>query len=134
MIHVDTTFLVDLIREERRGKPGAASRFLETHPDEPLAASVFAFCELAAGAELAPEPAEERKRVARIAASVEVVYPDETLPGTYGPLLAVLQRSGTRIGTMDLLIGATAASCGAPLLTRNRKDFERIPGLRLVAY
>ena len=35
---------------------------------------------------------------------------------------------------MDLLIATAAVEAGEPLLTRNRKDFERIPGLEIVAY
>ncbi len=42
---------------------------------------------------------------------------------------AELRRSGLRVGTMDLRIGATALVCGFTVLTRNTIDFERIPGL-----
>jgi len=41
-----------------------------------------------------------------------------------------LQRSRIRIGTMDLKIAAIALSRGATVLTRNLKDFSRVPGLR----
>lgn len=34
-----------------------------------------------------------------------------------------------RVGTPDLKIAATALAQGLPLLTRNRRDFARIPGL-----
>lgn len=36
-----------------------------------------------------------------------------------------------RIGTMDLKIAATALAHDATLLTRNTKDFSKVPGLRL---
>jgi predicted nucleic acid-binding protein len=35
---------------------------------------------------------------------------------------------------MDLLIGAAAVADGAPLVTRNRRHFERIEALDLIDY
>lgn len=134
MIHVDTSFLVDLIREAARGEAGPATQFLESRPDEVLGASVFVLCELAAGAELARDPSRERERVTRLSESLEAVSPGVDFATTYGRLLARLQRSGVKIGTMDLLIGTAAVEADAPLLTRNRKDFERIPGLDVRTY
>lgn len=134
MIHVDTSFLVDLMREAARGESGPATRFLESRPEEVLGASVFVFCELAAGAELARDTVRERERVARLGESLEAVNPDATFAATYGRLLARMQRAGVQIGTMDLLIGTAALEGGAPLVTRNRKDFEKIPGLDVLTY
>jgi tRNA(fMet)-specific endonuclease VapC len=42
-----------------------------------------------------------------------------------------LRKSGVRIGTMDLRIGAIALARGFTVLTRNTLDFERISGLRV---
>lgn len=134
MIQVDTSFLVDLMREAGRGQDGPATRFLASRPDEVLGASVFVLCELAAGAELARDPARERERVARLADSLEAVSPGSDFASTYGRLLARMQRSGMKVATMDLLIGTSAMESGAPLLTRNRKDFEKIPGLDVLTY
>ena len=40
-----------------------------------------------------------------------------------------LKAQRVRIGTQDLRIGAIALANGAVVLTRNLRDFERIPGL-----
>ena len=42
-----------------------------------------------------------------------------------------LKQARVRIGTMDLKIAAIALANGATLLTRNRADFDRVPGLRV---
>ena len=42
-----------------------------------------------------------------------------------------LRKLGIRIGTMDLKIAAIAMVHGATVLTRNRRDFEQVPGLNI---
>lgn len=134
MIHLDTSFLIDLLREASRGTGARASRFLETVSDEELGISVFVVCELAAGAALSKRPAEERRRVDQLCAGIRVEYPDERFPGVYGSLLAALERGTGRIATMDLLIATAAIVTGAPLVTRNARDFSRVPGLEILSY
>jgi tRNA(fMet)-specific endonuclease VapC len=41
-----------------------------------------------------------------------------------------LRRARVRVGTMDLKIAAIVMSLDGTLLTRNRRDFEKIPGLK----
>lgn len=134
MIHLDTSFVVDLLRETARASEGRASRFLETVPDEELGISVFVACELAAGAAMSKKPAMERRRVDQLCTGVQVEYPDERFPAVYGSLLAALERGTGRISTMDLLIATTAIIAGASLITRNAKDFSRVPGLDVLSY
>ncbi len=42
-----------------------------------------------------------------------------------------LKQSRVRIGTMDLKIAAIALANNATVLTRNSRDFTRVPGLRI---
>ena len=42
-----------------------------------------------------------------------------------------LQSERVRVGTMDLKSGAICLSHDATLLTRNRADFGKVPGLRI---
>lgn len=134
MIHLDTTFLVDLLREGRTGRGGAATEFLAARSAEELGVSLHAVCELFAGIEAAPHPEAERDRVERLLAVLPVVHPDERLAPVYGRLVAQLDRAGSRIGVMDLLIGASALVHGASLVTRNVREFSRIPGLCVLTY
>jgi tRNA(fMet)-specific endonuclease VapC len=50
---------------------------------------------------------------------------------TAASTLDQLQSRGIRGGTMDLRIAATALSLGLTLLTRNRRDFESVPHLKI---
>lgn len=134
MIHLDTSLLVDLLREASRGTEGPASRFLAGVPDEQLGISVFVACELAAGAAMSTRPAQERHRVDRLCEGFHIDYPDERFPSAYGSLLALQERSRGRISTMDLLIATSALVAGAALATRNAKDFARVPGLDVLTY
>lgn len=134
MIHLDTSFLVDLLRERRRGKLGAASATLEALADDELAVSLFVLCELEAGAAGSDRPEQERARILGLLAPLELVLPESNLAPIYGRLLAELERRGETISSMDLLIAATALADGAPLVTQNRRLFERIADLEVISY
>lgn len=134
MIHVDTSFLIDLMREQGRQKPGRAVRFLEAHAAEPIGASVFVMCELEAGAARAAHPDSERAKLRIVSQALSLAYPDERFAPVYGDLLARLLAAGRSISVMDLLIATTAVVERAPLVTANRKHFDVIPDLRLLTY
>jgi predicted nucleic acid-binding protein len=98
VIHLDTTFLVDLLREQRRDQFGPASACLEGLPDGGvLAVSVHVLCELMAGALSARAPATEAERVSRLCEALVVQYPDHPFATEYGRLLSRIHASGSTI-------------------------------------
>ncbi|HVT16277.1 MAG TPA: hypothetical protein VHQ90_08890 [Thermoanaerobaculia bacterium] len=59
MIHFDTSFVVDLMREASAGKQGPARALLTSFRQDEVAISLFVACELAAGVALAGRADEE---------------------------------------------------------------------------
>ena len=135
MIHLDSSFLIDLYRDTSRGRPGGALDFIESvQPTEILGVSVHVVCELRAGVELARQPRREAEQLDTMLSGLVVVYPDDRFGPLYGRLLASVHRSGRPVHAMDLLIATAAILDEAPLVTRNVKDFARVPGLRVLEY
>ena len=135
MIHFDSSFLIDLQRELIRDRPGAAFELIESFdPGEILGVSVHVVCELRAGAELTKKAVAEHEAIDRLLSGLLVAYPDDRFPILYGRLLAATRRTGRALASMDLLIGTAALVENAALVTRNVKDFSKIPGLRVLSY
>jgi predicted nucleic acid-binding protein len=136
VIHLDSSFLIDLLRETARERPGDALGLVESlDPAEILCVSVHVVCELRAGAELSRRALQEHDALDRLLSSVLVAYPDDRFAATYARLLASATRGGSRPpAAMDLLIATAAVIDDAPLVTRNVKDFSRVPGLRVLGY
>ena len=63
---------------------------------------------------------------------LEVVSFDEEAAHVYGDIRATLEKAGTPIGAMDMLIAAHAVSLGIPLVTNNTREFVRIPALNVI--
>lgn len=126
---LDTSFCVDLIREERRGRYGPARQRLQELGSTPLFIPIFALCELDAGARLSSDPEQGLAELAALAQRIPIAYPDAGLPTAYGQIEAHLRKRGTPIPVMDILIGAMAKLRGQPILARHTEHFALIPGL-----
>ena len=135
MIHLDSSFLIDLLREHGRGRPGPALDLIESFgPRELLAVSVHVVCELRAGAELSQRALAEHEALDRLFSGVLVAHPDDRFAPMYARLLAATGRTRKPVAAMDLLIATAAVIEDAPIVTRNVKDFSRVPGLRVLGY
>lgn len=124
----DTTFLIDLQRERRKGR-GVAHAFLERNRDSIAYLPVTAYGEFAEGFADHGDPV-----FLAMVESFEVLPVTPAVAETYGRLARELRASGRLIGANDLWIGATALGHGFPLVTRNLEHFARLPGLQLRGY
>ncbi len=104
--------------------------------DEAVFLSPVTVAELCYGAELAVDPGiRERRRVALRRLQRKPLLPIDADTGVvFGHLAAALHEAGSmhRSRVQDLWLASQAVQHGYALLTRNRKDFQDIPGLDLV--
>lgn len=107
---VDTDVLVDHLRGTRRLRPGVR-----------VGISVVSRCELFAGR-------DEAERLRRFLSSMIELPVDSVIAE-----LAGVTRRETGIATPDALIAATALTYEIALMTRNRRHFDRVAKLRVVA-
>ncbi len=128
LIAADTTFLIDLqrdsltVRESIRG-------FLEKHCEDEFCVSVTALGEFAAGF-----PDLSDGAYLSIRRRLDVSDHDEEVAVAYSKIFRELKKGGKLIGTNDLWIAASAIRHGAALVTRNRDEFQRVPGLKVLGY
>jgi tRNA(fMet)-specific endonuclease VapC len=64
--------------------------------------------------------------------SAEAVPITTSVARVHAELWASLAEQGKMLGQHDLWIGATALTHGLGIVTRNERDFGRVPGLRVV--
>ena len=121
---LDTNAVSDLVRHPQ----GAVAKRLARAGEESVCTSVIVACELRYGV--------AKKGSARLATQLEAVLsllPVLALePGVdevYAAIRNLLEWAGTPIGANDLLIAAHAKFLGLTLVTENRREFDRVPGL-----
>jgi len=96
-----------------------------------LCISSVSLMELIYGAEKSANPQKNLAIVEGFAARLEVIAYDDIAANHTGQLRAELARNGTPIGPFDQLIAGHARSRGLVLVTNNRREFDRVPGLRV---
>jgi tRNA(fMet)-specific endonuclease VapC len=87
--------------------------------------------ELIYGAEKSSSPERNLAVVEGFSARLEVLSYDEMAATHTGQLRAELALNGTPIGPYDQLIAGHARSRGLIVVTNNRRDFDRVAGLRV---
>ena len=126
---LETTFLVDLERELARGTSGPAQALLEARATDPLYLTFTIAGELAAG--VGPN---DRGRWEKLVTPFQVLDATADVCWEYGKVFHYLKTNGRMIGANDLWIAATALAYGKAVVTRNVKEYRRVPGLEVVGY
>jgi predicted nucleic acid-binding protein len=126
---LDTTVLIDLQKELRRGQPGAASRLLESSGDDPVFITFVTWMEFAEGFGDAGRPDCER-----FLSSFRTLWPDVETAWLAARTSRALRTAGEPIADHDLWISALAVQHGRAVVSRNERHFRRVPGLSLRIY
>lgn len=126
---LDTTFLIDLYREARKGVEGPAANFLSAHGDEAAYISVVTVAEFAEGF-----PSTRREICADILKHYALLDVTEQVAWKYADVSRTLRERGQPVGDNDLWIAATALVHDYPVVTRNVTDFGRVANLRMLHY
>lgn len=96
-----------------------------------LCISSITLAELEYGVEKSMFPNQNRAALLRLLSILEVLPFDNDAALEYGKICADLQKKGTPIGTMDMLIAGHARAEKLTLVTNNVREFERVEGLEL---
>jgi tRNA(fMet)-specific endonuclease VapC len=123
---IDTNVCIDAIRRSNR----AVIEKLQLHERETNISSIT-LAELRFGAEKSDRRSANLEELRRFLVQVSVLSFDAAASVEFGEIKATLSGSGRVIGPYDLLIAAHARSLGMTVVTNNRREFDRVPGLRV---
>jgi tRNA(fMet)-specific endonuclease VapC len=96
-----------------------------------LCVSSVTIAELYFGAARSGRAKKNAQRVGTFVAPLAEVAFDRKAAEAYGAARAKLAARGRQIGTMDMLIAATALGHGLVMVTNNEREFQRVSGLRV---
>lgn len=124
---LDTNICIFAIKH----KPESLVHRIEQCIPGELCISSITFAELLHGVE--KSQAVERNRLALLLflSKIAILDFDSEAADEYGKLRADLERKGTPIGPMDMLIAGHAKSEQLIVVTNNTREFKRISGLEI---
>ena len=122
---LDTNICIFIINH----RPAAVRERFERVAVGEIGVSSVTLSELHFGAAKSARPAKNLRALHKFLLPLAVLAYGEDSAERYGPLRSFLEQSGTPIGPMDLMIAAHALSERLIVVTKNRREFERIPGL-----
>jgi tRNA(fMet)-specific endonuclease VapC len=121
---LDTNAVVALLARQEK----VFARVIAAEPGE-IVLSAIVWHELAFGAAKSARPERNRAVLGRLALPVfDFTAEDGERTGL---VRAELSRAGTPIGPFDTLIAGPALNRGLTLVTRNWREFSRVPGLAI---
>ena len=100
------------------------------HEDDEICISAICYAELFYGLE---KKGSERlfNEVSSIIGKLSILAFDESQSELYGKIRVKLEKTGTPLGDMDILIAAAALSADAILVSHNKSHFSKIKGLKI---
>ncbi len=125
---LDTNICIYIIKQQ---PVSVLNRFLEYQVGD-IGISSITLSELRYGVAKSTHREKNAKALDEFIIPLELVSYDESAAHVYGDIRAALEKAGTPIGSMDMLIAAHAVSLGIPLVTNNIREFLRVPSLKII--
>lgn len=123
---IDTDFVVDYLK----GKPESV-KVLTSLINEGLAISIITYGEIYEGIYFGRDPKSQERGFLQFLRGVGVLLLNRAVMKNFALIRGNLRKKGEIIGDPDIMIAATASENELILLTRNKKDFQKIAGLEL---
>jgi tRNA(fMet)-specific endonuclease VapC len=123
---LDTNICIYLVKR----RPSRLLERFNRHSGQ-IAVSTITVSELYFGAEKSGRQAENFAALELFFSGLAILpFPKDTALH-FAQIRVALQKAGTPIGPYDMLIGAQARAEGLVLVTKNEREFRRIPGLHV---
>jgi tRNA(fMet)-specific endonuclease VapC len=123
---LDTNILVYAFKGQR-----GCREHINRAPAQSLAISSITIFEIEFGLAKSNNPSHLREYLQKLQLRSQLLGLDEHSAAQAGRLRAYLAALGQPIGPYDLLIAGIALAHNLTLVTRNTREFERVPGLKI---
>ncbi len=123
---LDTNFCIACLR----GHDLARRKLAGNRPDD-CGVSMIALYELYAGVYRCSDPLGESKKIEEFLAPLHLLSFDWDAARRSAFVRCTLERVGRLIGPYDIQLAGHALSLDVTLVSRNTKEFARVPGLRV---
>ena len=124
---LDTNICIYTIKHK---PPEVIKAFLCHEPDD-MCISSITYGELMHGVEKSQAVERNRAAITLFLSAISILPFDSDAAEEYGAVRADLERNGTPIGPMDMLIAGHARSRGLILVTNNTREFFRVNELEV---
>ena len=127
MYLLDTNICIYAIKN----KPEQVLEKLKQNLSNGICISAITLAELQHGVEKSMNPEKNSMALLQFLSILDILPFDDLAAVEYGKICAYLQKRGTPIGTMDMLIAAHAKTGNLIIVTNNVREFERVPDLKI---
>ena len=124
---LDTNICIYLIKK----KPTSVIERLQSEKIDDIGISSITLSELLYGVEKSKARDRNMKALIKFLAPLHISPYGDRASQEYGGIRAALEKQGTPIGPLDMLIAAHARSANFTLVTNNEGEFRRVPGLAI---
>ena len=127
MYMLDTNICIYAIKH----KPEKVFQKLQEVDPSDVCISSVTYAELVHGVEKSAAVDKNRLALAMLLANIEILDFDVNAGDCYGKIRADLEKNGTPIGPLDMMIAGHARSLGYTVVTNNVKEFKRVSDIKI---